>query len=194
MKIIRNILFAVLLLLATNNLMGQGRFGITYNTGLALGETADFIGKYSFRGFGMEARWQVGPQWYAGFNASWSTFYESVSGSFTYETKTLTGTQYRYLNMYPLYATAYRGFGNSDNFSPYFGLGVGATKVDKRSEMGLWYTSENAWHFGLAPELGTTIYTMANFEVLFSVRYNYAFKTSSTPAYSYLGINLGFLL
>lgn len=195
MKNIRTLLLiGILLLPVFKTVKAQGEFGITYNTGLALGETADYVGKYSFRGFGMEARWQVAPDWYAGFNAAWSTFYESVSGSFTYENRTLTGTQYRYLNMYPLYATAYRAFGNSDTFSPYVGLGVGATKIDKRTEMGLWYTSENAWHFGLAPELGTTIFTMANFEVLFSVRYNYAFKTGSTPAYSYLGINLGLLL
>ena len=195
MKNLRTIfLLAVILLSVSYTSLAQGRFGLTYNTALPLGETADYIGKYSFRGFGLEARWEVASEWYAGFNASWNTFYESVSGSFTEGTRTLTGTQYRYINAYPLYVTAFKGFGELGSFSPYAGIGVGGTKIDRRSEMGLWYTSENKWHFGLAPEIGTLIYTWGNFDILFSVRYNYAFKTGSAPAYSYLGINLGILL
>jgi opacity protein-like surface antigen len=188
------VILAVMVLSITSTSFAQGRFGLSYNTALPLGETADYIGKYSFRGFGLEARWEVAPEWYVGFNASWNTFYESTSGSFTEGTRTLTGTQYRYLNSYPLMLTAFKGFGERGAFSPYAGLGIGGIKVDKRSEMGLWQITENKWHFGLAPEIGTTIYTMGNFEILFSVRYNYAFKTGSVPAYSYLGINLGILL
>ena len=194
MRKIKNILFAILLLSVSYTVMAQGRFGLTYNTALPLGETGDYVGKYSFRGAGMEARWEVAQEFYMGFNASWNVFYQSISGTFTEGTRTLTGTQYRYLNAYPLYLTAFKGFGELGALSPYAGLGIGGTKIDKRSEMGLWSISENKWHFGLAPEIGTLIYTGGNFDILFSVRYNYAFKTGDTPAYSYLGINLGILL
>lgn len=195
MKNIRKIvILTVMVLSITSSAFAQGRFGLSYNTALPLGETGDYIGKYSFRGFGIEGRWEVAQEWYAGASFSWNTFYESLSGSFAESTRTLTGTQYRYINAYPLYVTAFKGFGEFGSFSPYAGIGVGTMKVDRRTEMGLWYVSENKWHFGIAPEIGTTIYTMGNFEVLFSVRYNYAFKTGSAPAYSYLGINLGILL
>ena len=84
----------------------QGRFGITYNTALPLGETADYISKYSFRGFGLEGRWEIGNKLDIGFNAAMNVFYEAESGSFTEETMTLTGTRYRYLNAYPIMFTA----------------------------------------------------------------------------------------
>jgi opacity protein-like surface antigen len=188
------LLILILGLSAFFTLSAQGRFGITYNTALPLGETSDYIGNFSFRGAGIEARWEVAQELYVGFNTSWNVFYESVSGSFTEGTRTLTGTQYRYLNSYPLMFTAFKGFGELGAFSPYAGLGIGGIKVDRRSEMGLWQHTENKWHFGLAPEIGTLIYTWGNFDILFSIRYNYAFKTGDTPAYSYLGINLGILL
>jgi len=62
-------------------LAGQGRFALTYNTALPLGETAEMAGKYSFRGAGIEGRWGIGSGFDLGFNASWNVFYEAESGS-----------------------------------------------------------------------------------------------------------------
>ncbi len=194
MKTRRYVLTLILVASSLQFMAAQGRFGLTYNTALPLGETADLAGKYSFRGAGIEGRWGVGSNFDIGFNASWNIFYESVSGTFTKENTTLTGTQYRYINAYPLMFTAYKSFGNSENFLPYVGLGIGAIKADHRTEMGLWYVDSNNWHFGMAPEIGAIIPTMRSFDFLVSIRYNYGVKAKDSPSVSYLGLNLGIIL
>ena len=194
MKTRRYILSLILIVSSLQFLTAQGRFGITYNTALPLGETAELASNFSFRGAGIEGRWAVGSSFDIGFNASWNVFYEAESGSFTEGTSTLTGTQYRYVNAYPIMFTAYKSLGSSETFRPYVGLGVGAIKADHRKEMGLWYVDSNNWHFGVAPEIGAVIPTLRNFDFLVSVRYNYGAKVNDSPSVSYLGLNLGVLL
>ncbi len=194
MKTHRYILTTLLLAASLQYMSAQGRFAFTYNTALPLGETAELAGKYSFRGAGIEGRWAVGSSFDIGFNASWNVFYESVSGSFTEGNSSLTGTQYRYVNAYPVMFTAYKSFGSSESFQPYIGLGVGAIKADHRKEMGLWYVDANNWHFGVAPEIGAVIPTWGSFDFLISIRYNYGTKVKDSPSVSYLGLNLGVLL
>jgi opacity protein-like surface antigen len=194
MKTRRYILALIVIGFSMQYAAAQNRFGLTYNTALPLGETAELAGKYSFRGAGIEGRWGVGSSFDIGFSASWNVFYESVNGSFTEGSKTLTGTQYRYINAYPIMVTAYKSFGSSETFHPYVGLGVGAIKADHRKEMGLWYVDSNNWHFGMAPEIGVVIKTFRSFDYLVSIRYNYGVKVNDSPSVSYLGLNLGILL
>jgi opacity protein-like surface antigen len=195
MKTRYNYLIVILfLLLSMEYLSAQGRFGITYNMALPMGESADLVGKYSFRGAGLEARWEVADVLYLGFNASWNVFYESEKGTFTEGNRTLTGTQYRYINAIPLMATVYKGFITPGGVSPYAGLGIGAIKALQERDMGLWYVEENNWHFGLAPEVGLLFNPGIGFDILLSVRYNYGFKVKDAPSVSYLGINIGFLI
>lgn len=194
MKAYRYILTLIVIASSPQFMAAQGRFALTYNTALPLGETAELAGQFSFGGAGIEGRWGVGSGFDIGFNASWNSFYEKESGSFTEGTTTLTGTQYRYINAYPILFTAYKSFGNSETFHPYVGLGVGAIKADHRKEMGLWYVDSNKWHFGVAPEIGAIITTARSFDFLVSIRYNYGAKVSDSPSVSYLGLNLGILL
>ena len=194
MKTRRYIFTFILVASSLQFIAAQGRYALTYNTALPLGETADMAGKFSFRGAGIEGRWEIGSKLDIGFNASWNVFYESVSGSFTEGSSTLTGTQYRYINAYPIMFTAYKGFGSSETFFPYVGLGLGAIKADHRKEMGLWYVDSNNWHFGMAPEIGAIINTYRNFDFLVSIRYTYGVKVNDSPSLSYLGLNLGIIL
>jgi len=191
---IKYIFSAIILLVAVQVASAQGRFGITYNTALPLGETADLVSKYSWRGMGIESRWEIATDVYLGFNSSWNTFYESKRGTFTEGTRTLTGSQYCYVNSLPLLFTGYKHFSGSGAFTPYIGLGVGTMYAEQERQMGLWVISEDNWHFAFAPEIGTTIYYGAESEVLFSIRYNYALESNDSPAVSYIGINLGFIL
>jgi hypothetical protein len=50
MKTSKYIIALIVVGLSLQNVAAQGRFGITYNTALPLGETADFLSTYSFRG------------------------------------------------------------------------------------------------------------------------------------------------
>ncbi len=194
MKTNRYILTLIILASSLQIVSSQGRFGITYSTALPLGETAELAGEFSFRGAGFEGRWAIGSSFDIGFNASWNVFYEAESGSFTEGATTLTGTQYRYVNAYPVMFMAYKSFGSSETFQPYIGLGVGAIKADHRKEMGLWYVDSNNWHFGVAPEIGAVIPTLRSFDFLLSLRFNYGAKVKDSPSVSYLSLNLGLLL
>lgn len=171
----------------------SGRFGLSYNTALPLGGTADFVDKYSWRGFGMEARWEISPELFLGFNTSWNVFYDTKSGTFNEDTRTLTGKQYRYLNSVPIMMTFLKNFGSSSTAIPYAGLGVGTIYSEARKEMGLWQVVNKGWQFGLAPEVGVLFPTTFGNDIFLSVRYNYGFNTTKIDAVSTLGINLGLL-
>ncbi len=195
MKANSKYIFIALLLFAFSfTLSAQtSRFGMTYNTGLPLGESAELTKPFSWRGAGMEGRWDVGSDFYLGFSSSWSTFYESRSGTFTKDTRTVTGTQYRYLNVLPQMFTAFKHFESSGTVTPYIGTGVGATYAIQEIQMGLWLVDEYNWHFGLAPEVGILFNGYSTTSFMLSVRYNYAFKVSDAPAVSFLNFNIGFL-
>lgn len=187
------VVLAVSVLFLSTAYSQEGRFGLSYNTALPLGGTADFIGKYSWRGFGMEGRWEVSPQLFIGFNSSWNVFYDTESGTFTEDTRTLTGAQYRYLNSVPVMMTLLKSFGSSSSAIPYAGIGVGTIYSEARKEMGLWQVVSKGWQVGLAPEVGVLFPMAFGNDVFLSIRYNYGFKTSEIDAVSTLGINLGLL-
>ena len=172
----------------------QGRFGLTYNTSLPLGSTADFTSAFSFRGVGLEGRWQMTENGiYLGVNGAWSTFYESEYGTFnTHDTRSTTGTQYRYQNVVPIMVSGYKYFNASETITLYAGLGLGTIYYEQRKDFGLWMVVNDGWQFALAPEIGVLVPAGIG-DILLSVKYNMGFETSSMPAFSSLGINLGFL-
>ena len=172
----------------------QGEFVINYNTSIALGETNNFISKYSFRGFSMEGRWEVADEIYVGVSGAWTVFYESEKGTFVNGTRTTSTTQYRYINAYPLLVSGYKYFTlSSKGLSFYTGLGIGPYYVETKKDYSIWTETYNGWQFGFAPEIGFAIPGPLDADILLSIKYNYAFKTSSVPEFSSLGINIGFI-
>lgn len=162
---------------------------------MPVGETSDFVGNYSWRGFGIHTKWDVGNDMFVGLNFSWQVFYESEYGSFTRETRTVTGTQYRYINAYPIQASfsKHLDVGGGSN-QIFIGTGIGSTKVDRRLDFGLYSFIENEWRFSLSPEIGYVFVNSFSNDIFISIKYDYAFKAKDAPAYSALGISLGFAL
>jgi hypothetical protein len=171
----------------------DGLFALTYNMGLPLGETADYIGKYSFRGFGMEGRGFVSDNISLGGSFSWNVFFEErLNETFTQGTESLTSDQFRYINAYPINFMAHYYFGTYESEVRFHaGLGVGAHKINRRTEFGTYALEHNYWHFGMTPDVGVLVPMNYRSNLLISVRYNYAFEAKSV-AYSYLGFNIGF--
>lgn len=192
----RKIIYTILVFLVSGMFISasaqESRVGITYNTALPLGNTADFMETYSWRGFGFETRYQVTPDIYMGISASWNIFYESEYGTFVDGTLSITGTKYKYVNAFPLMATVFKHF-SGGSVTPYIGTGIGTISSNYRTEMGLFAVESKGWQFGLMPEAGILLPTSYGSDVLFSVRYNYGFKTTELDATSHLGINLGLL-
>jgi hypothetical protein len=169
-------------------------YSIDYSMGFGTGDMGKYIGSASFRGFTFEGRGFVTDNVTIGGLFNWSTFYEEQRGA-TYEegTLTVTGNQYRYINAFPLLVQGHYYLGE-DEYSPriYLGGGLGAYKINKRTEVGTWALEERKWHFGVSPEVGILLPVSMTTMFNISMRYHYAVKTNNAPAYSWFGLSVGF--
>ena len=143
----------------------------------------------------MEGRWQItSNDIYLGVSGAWNVFYEEESGTFENDNRTTTGTAYNYINAYPLLVSAYKYFNLSESgLAFYGGVGLGTYYVEQKQDYGLYSDTNSDWKFGFAPEIGLAMPGGGDVDFLVSVEYNYALKTSSLPAFSSLGINIGII-
>lgn len=186
-------LLILFLTLITMQAFSQSMHGVTYSTALGVGETGDFIGRLSWRGFTIDGKYFINDNITLGWTTGWQTLYEPVSGSFTDGTQTLTGTQYRYLNMLPAMMTANYFFNEDGETQPFVGLGLGTYWIEQKTNMGLFSDTADHWHFGLTPEVGILFPVNIQSNFYITVRYNNAFPSKESMTYSYLGFNVGFL-
>jgi len=174
---------------------GQSMFAITYDIGLPVGSTSDYISKASFRGFGMEFRGFLYDNLSYGASFNWAVLYEELPAQeWTIEgdTRTAYGRQFRYINSFPIMATMHYYFGEWDETRFYAGAGIGPQKIDQRTEVGLYSLTSNKWRFGLAPEVGVLIPINFNSSLNLAVKYQYAVKAGDAESVSYLNFKIGF--
>lgn len=183
----------IALLIAGATYSQTSLYSMDYTMSFGVGETAEYIGSPSFRGFTFEGRGFVTDELSLGGLFTWSTFYEKLGGAtFTQDQTTLTGTQYRYLNAYPILFQAHYYLG-TDPYEPrmYMGGGLGAYKMVQRTNVGVWSIENNYWHFGISPEVGVLFPVSMTTSLNVSFRYHYVVKTKNSPDYSWFGLSLG---
>lgn len=185
-------LIAIFILITTGS-FAQGLFSISYDIGLPIGTTSDFIGQPSFRGFGVEGRGFITDNLSYGGSFNWAVFYEEFGPQEWEidETGTAYGKQYRYINSFPLMATMHYYFGEWDATRLYAGAGIGAQKIDQRTDFGLYTVNDNNWRFGFAPEVGVLIPVNFNSSINLSAKYQYAVKSGDNDAVSYISFKIG---
>lgn len=191
MKYIIIIITAVLLSSAS---YAQSLYTLNYTMSFGTGETGDYISSTSFRGMTFDGRGFVSDQFSLGGLFTWSTFYEKLAGaSYTDGTATLTGTQYRYLNAFPMLFQGH-WYSNTDPYETrvYLGGGLGAYKMNQRLNFGTYSIENNYWHFGVSPEVGLLFPVSMDTQLNVSVRYHYVFKVKDTIDYSWIGLSIGF--
>jgi outer membrane protein W len=161
--------------------------------------SVNFIEDFSFRGFGIDARYvpERGAKYSFGFNASWNVLNEkndfgTERNTISLPTADITGTQLRYFNSIPVLANASYYFGERGGIRPYLGLNAGTYYIERRVDIGVSAIVDDAWHFGWAPEAGIVV-PLGRPEVamLFNVRYNWAFSSGGTGDQKYWGFNIG---
>lgn len=190
MKYITTLILGLLLTLSVRS---QSLVCVDYTIGFSLGETADYITSPSFRGFSIDTRYFVTDQFSLGGSFNWSTFYEKLSGaSYTRDNMTITGTQYRYLNAFPILFQAHYYLGY-DIMKPraYIGAGIGPYVMNQRVDLGIWTWENKNWHFGMSPEIGLIYPINENTKINIGVKYHYVVKAKETINYSWLGLNIG---
>lgn len=171
----------------------QSLYSMDFNMSMTSGETAKYIESTSFRGFTFEGRGFVHDQLSFGGLFSWTTFYDKLGGEeFTYETSTVTGNQYRYINAFPILFQGHY-YLQGDEFEPrvYMGGGIGAYKINQRTNIGTWSVEQRNWHFGVSPEVGLLYPVSLSTQFNISFRYHYVFKASSTTDISWFGLAIG---
>ncbi len=173
---------------------GQGMFSISYDIGLPVGETTDFISQPSFRGFGIEGRGFITDNLSYGGSFNWAVFYEEFDAqewNIEDDTRTAYGRQFRYINSFPLMATMHYYFGEWDATRLYAGGGIGAQKIDQRTDVGLYSDTSKKWRLAFAPEIGVLIPVNFSSSINLAVKYQYAVKVGDADAVSYINFKIG---
>jgi outer membrane protein W len=193
MRILASTLLLVLLL-GTDAYAQDYWFGFEYNTVLPSGDVTDFTGDWSWRGGSFGGRRMVRDNTSVGFWAGWHVMNEvsaeTVSIRGADNSLDFSGTQYRYLNSFPIMVNAHWYGGTMGRLRPYVGVNVGTYFIERRVEVGLFLFDDDNWHFGLAPEAGFTFPIGWRARGLFNARFNWAASAGGSGDITYW--NLGF--
>jgi hypothetical protein len=165
--------------------------GFSYGTALPTGDTEEFIGKTSFRGLAFDWRKAVQDRLTAGFHVGWSVFNERTFRTASFQGIDVTGTQFRYINAFPILGNMHYYFGRRGGMRPYVGGHIGAYIIEQRLEVGLYALEEHNWHFGLGPGGGVAVPLGGDVFGFLDVKYNYAFSSGNTIDHSWWSFNLG---
>jgi hypothetical protein len=181
-------------LMASSVSFCQGTYlGGTYSIGVPLGGIDNYISAGSFRGANFEGLKELNSNLAVGWVLGWNVFYEKRTNEvYTNDNLTLTGTQYRYMNLFPMLARGLYEFGGVEGSRPFIGSGLGVTADIAKTNIGLYSFQKTGWHFTVAPELGIKI-PLGYGTITTSLRYTYGVKTSELDQISYFSINLGML-
>jgi len=167
-------------------------WGVSWNVGVPTSDTKDYIDQVSFRGIGVEGRKFTSATTSIGFAASWQVFYEKSFRSTTTDLgAVVTGTQYRYLNTFPVLVNVYKHFGTYGSLRPYVGINAGMYIIENRLEVGLYALEETNVHVGAAPEVGVKL-PSGRFLGFLGARYHFTTEAGNTPAQSFWEFRVGF--
>jgi outer membrane protein W len=174
-----------------------GRYGaVTRQIGIPSGDTTDFNGETSFRGIGLDFRKVVQRDVTTGLMLGWNVFYERQYGTQVADNVTVTGTQDRYINAFPIMVGVHRYFGEKRTTRPYVGINAGGFIVKQRLEVGVFSVDDTSWDWGIAPEVGLVIPRGRAAAFFVNARYNWSFThqnlADEDSDLTYWGINVGF--
>jgi len=201
MKLIQ--LTALAILLSSATFAQEFISDFTWNFAFPIGNTKDYISDNSFRGFAIEGRRFMDKNLSVGLFFGWNIFDKRVGDPINIDGEgyggTVSGTQIRYINSFPLMVNAHYYFGKRKDLRFYLGAGAGVYYILQRLDLGVWIIQNDNWHLGLAPEAGILVPLGDNqSHILVNVKYNYAFDSGTGIGgnednyHSYWGINFGF--
>ena len=191
-KIVILIIFCSLFV--SNNVFSQMSYiSVSYSTGFASGKLSDYITKGSFRGSDLQYRGYVTSNIVAGVDVGWNVFYERMDyATYTKGTVSLSGIQYRYSNQVPILASGDFMLKPGERINPYVGFGLGTMYTGRETDMGVFLTEQNVWHFAIKPEVGVLLEFNQAMDLKISAKYLNGFKAGDLPTQSYFSINIGF--
>ena len=196
----RNRIAALLLCLVVVGSLAtaQTMTGLTYNVGFPSGNTKNFSGDVSWRGFGIDIRYFSDENLSLGGSFSWNIFDQLSRETIQLESGAVSGTNIRYINSFPFLLNAFYYFQDPRReLTPYVGINTGVYYIIQRFEIGVVAFENDNWHFALSPEAGIVWPVDRNTSILLGFRYNYPFDSGTSiggrenNTWPYWGLNVG---
>lgn len=176
---------------------------LTYSVSFPTGDTKDFVDNDSWIGVNFEGQRFISPTVSAGLSFGFNEFYHRENSTIQITNGATTGESYRHLNVFPILVTAHfypnrhsgRGYGEARTL-PYAMLGAGTYFIRQVFDFGVFEFTEDAWHFGLAPEIGILVPLQRGGAATLNARYNYPFEAGNytltgKSSFNFWSINLG---
>jgi hypothetical protein len=170
---------------------------LTYNISAPAGETASFIESPSYLGLSFDGRKFLLSAISVGFYTGWQVFYENINTPIEINQGTISGNQYRYMNVFPIMLNMHLYIGPDQCFRPYVGINAGAYFTWKRLNIGVLTEEEKKWVLGVAPEVGMTV-PIGDVHLNLGMKYNYAMAPGESKYYAepdptqYVSFHIGF--
>ena len=165
---------------------------IQYVIGFGAGDLGNYITKTSFRGAVFNYQKSINENLSAGIEMGWNVFYERMDNdTYTIESVSLSGVQYRYSNILPMLVTAQYNLNTENPLKPYVNLGIGTIYNIRTTDMGLWRLEEKAWHFALKPEIGLLYELNPAAALKVSGKYYVGFAAGGLETQSYFALSAG---
>ncbi len=197
----KKILILIAVLASTTAFAQRTFWTFNYSMSFASGEQQEYISDPSFRGFSMDGRGFLTDNISLGGSFSWEVFDEikrdlpprsitvadldNVQGS-------ISGTEYRFINTLPIMVNAHYYLGSDGAVRPYFGLGIGTSYVDVRTDIGLVSIISKKWGFAVQPEVGVMIpFGLTGVGANVAGRFRYTTKTADNFPISFFTLALG---
>jgi outer membrane protein W len=166
-------------------------WGMEYMVGIPTSDTKGFTNDFSWRNFGIEGRYSMTNNVSLGLFFGWNVFTEQTDSVISFEGIDVSGDQFRYVNSFPIMATAHYYLGRPGGIRPYAGVGLGTYYIENRLDIGLSSITAKNWHLGVAPEIGLVFPVDWHVRAFLNARYNWAIKSGGIE-HTYLTIGLGF--
>lgn len=189
----KKVLYILLFTFVASSAIAQRSFNTwSYSMGFGTGDLKEYIEKVSFRGATYNFSKLVTDNVGVGLEIAWHAFYEEKDyDTYSYGKYDYSGKQWRYSNHVPLLFNLNYYFTPDQDFFPFVGMGIGTIYAERRTDMGQWAFTNDAWEFALKPEVGV-IFDTGGAGVSLSGKYYYGFKAGDLPAQGYFTINIGF--
>lgn len=193
------IVFAALGLAAAAPASAQVLGGFTYSWATPGGDLSDnFIGNDSWVGVSMEVRRLLNPNASVGLSVGYTAFYENTTDPLFLPGGTVSGEQYRSMNMFPILATGHLYSKAGGKIQTYIGLGIGAYVMKQRMDVADTEVKTSNVVVGFAPELGFILNKGNRNEIAIFGRYNYPANAGTyiggeSGSYQYLSVGVSLL-
>lgn len=190
----KKIIIILGLIVSNSYLLAQSSvWKVNWDMNAPLGQTADFIEKFSMRGISVEGSWFLNDNIALGGVFAWGLLYEKTK-IITEHTSgyDLTGHQWRYHNFTPLLFNGEYYFGAAGNIRPYAGLGVGVLSSETVKYIGLHELYSKEWMFTLAPEAGIIIPIANNVNANVKAKYLHGFGKETNFQTLTISVGLAF--